>query len=155
MDVLIYSGQELFILDGDALLQFVLDDELLGLGRAGDPSMQLLHATWLMEKTVEELLKKDTTFEIVFFESAFRFPVSHRPLKLTRRSAGQAHSTIHTGESDYITSARRLARSVLMRRANLPDTKVHHFESLQDEKWKAWYQRKRVSSIILSPPGPY
>ncbi|KAJ8293829.1 putative helicase [Rhodotorula toruloides] len=129
MDVLIYSGQELFILDGDALLQFVLDDELLGLGRAGDPGMQLLHATWLMEKTVEELLKKDTTFEIVFFES-------------------QAHSTIHTGESDYITSARRLARSVLMRRANLPDTKVHHFESLQDEKWKAWYQRKRPMYVL-------
>jgi hypothetical protein len=79
MDVLIYSGQELFILDGDALLQFVLDDELLGLGRTGDPSMQLLHATWLMEKTVEELLKKDTTFEIVFFESALRSSVSDVP----------------------------------------------------------------------------
>jgi hypothetical protein len=73
MDVLIYSGQELFILDGDALLQFVLDDELLAFAKKGDPSLQLLHATWILEKTVEELLKKDCTFEIVFFESEFAF----------------------------------------------------------------------------------
>jgi hypothetical protein len=71
MDVLIYSGQELFILDGDALLQFVLDDELLAFAKKGDPSLQLLHATWILEKTIEELLKKDCTFEIVFFESEF------------------------------------------------------------------------------------
>lgn len=69
MDVLIYSGQELFIVDGDALVQFVLDDRLLAFAKSGDPSFQLLHATWLLEKTVEELLKKDCAFEIVFFES--------------------------------------------------------------------------------------
>ncbi|GAA5825082.1 hypothetical protein JCM11251_006092 [Rhodosporidiobolus azoricus] len=124
MDVLIYSGQELFVVDGDALLQFVLDDKLLAFAKKGDPSFQLLHATWILEKTVDELLKKDCTFEIVFFQD-------------------QAHATIHTGEPEYITSARRLARSILLRRANLPRTKVHQFESNRDEKWKAWYQHKR------------
>ncbi|GAA5967019.1 hypothetical protein JCM21900_002356 [Sporobolomyces salmonicolor] len=124
MDVLIYSGQELFIVDGDALLQFVLDDNLLAFAKQGDPSLQLLHATWLLEKTVEELLKKDCTFEIVFFDSL-------------------AHSTIHTGGPAYVTSARQLARSILIRRANLPGTKVHRFESLEDEQWKAWYLHRR------------
>jgi len=132
MDVLIYSGQELFILDGDALLQFVLDDPLLAFGRSGDPSLQLLHATYLLEKTVDDLLKKDTMFEIVFFES-------------------QAHASIHTGAPAYVSAARRLARSILIRRANLPDTKVHRFESLDDDEWKTWYQRKRVRP--LSPPS--
>ncbi|GAA6057212.1 hypothetical protein JCM3770_003263, partial [Rhodotorula araucariae] len=129
MDVLIYSGQELFILNGDALLQFVLDDPLLAFAHAGDPSLQLLHATWLLEKTVDDLLKKDTTFEIVFFES-------------------QAHTSIHTGAAEYIISARRLARSILIRRANLPETKVHRFQSLDDDEWKAWYQRKRPMYIL-------
>ncbi|GAA5972085.1 hypothetical protein JCM11641_002488 [Rhodosporidiobolus odoratus] len=129
MDVLIYSGQELFILDGDALLQFVLDDSLLAFAKAGDPSFQLLHATWLLEKTVEELLKKDCTFEIVFFDS-------------------QAHATVHTGEPDYITSARRLARSILLRRSNLPNIRVHQFASLQDDTWKTWYQRKRPMYVL-------
>lgn len=69
MDVLIYSGQELFVLDGDALLQFVLDNDRLAFAQEGDPSLQLLHATWLVEKTIDDLLKMDTTFEIVFFES--------------------------------------------------------------------------------------
>ena len=76
MDVLIYSGQELFIVDGDALVQFVLDDRLLAFAKSGDPSFQLLHATWLLEKTVEELLKKDCAFEIVFFESEFPLSAS-------------------------------------------------------------------------------
>ncbi|BGP17637.1 hypothetical protein JCM10213_001289 [Rhodosporidiobolus nylandii] len=129
MDVLIYSGQELFVLDGDALLQFVLDDHLLAFAKQGDPSLQLLHATWLLEKTVEELLKKDCTFEIVFFQS-------------------QSYATIRTGEPEYITSARRLARSILIRRSNLPNIKVHQFESLGDEKWKAWYQRKRPMYVL-------
>ncbi|GAA5895565.1 uncharacterized protein JCM6883_001549 [Sporobolomyces salmoneus] len=124
MDVLIYSGQELFIVDGDALVQFVLDDRLLAFAKSGDPSFQLLHATWLLEKTVEELLKKDCAFEIVFFES-------------------QAPATLHTGESSYVAAARQLARSVLLRRANLPGTKVHRFASLQDEEWKSWYLHRR------------
>ncbi|TNY21481.1 DEAD/DEAH box helicase [Rhodotorula diobovata] len=129
MDVLIYSGQELFILDGDALLQFVLDDPLLAFARTGDPSLQLLHATYLLEKTVDDLLKKDTMFEIVFFES-------------------QAHASIHTGAPAYVAAARRLARSILIRRANLPDTKVHRFQSLEDDEWKAWYQRKRPMYVL-------
>ncbi|GAA5927004.1 uncharacterized protein JCM15063_000429 [Sporobolomyces koalae] len=124
MDVLIYSGQELFIVDGDALLQFVLDDRLLTFAKTGDPSFQLLHATWLLEKTVEELLKKDCSFEIVFFES-------------------QAPATLHAGEAAYSVAARQLARAVLLRRANLPGTKVHRFASLQDDEWKAWYLHRR------------
>ncbi|GAA6028667.1 hypothetical protein JCM8097_007338 [Rhodosporidiobolus ruineniae] len=129
MDVLIYSGQELFILEGDALLQFVLDDELLAFAKNGDPSLQLLHATWLLEKTVEELLKKDCTFEIVFFNS-------------------QRHATAHTGESDYVNSARRLARSILLRRSNLPNIRVHQFESLEAAEWKAWYEHKRPMYVL-------
>ncbi|GAA5999548.1 uncharacterized protein JCM10292_004219 [Rhodotorula paludigena] len=129
MDVLIYSGQELFVLDGDALLQFVLDNDRLAFAQEGDPSLQLLHATWLVEKTIDDLLKMDTTFEIVFFES-------------------QAHGTIRTGEPAYITSARRLARTILIRRANVPQTRVHRFQSLEDDAWKAWYQHKRPMYVL-------
>ncbi|GAA5881820.1 hypothetical protein JCM3774_001290, partial [Rhodotorula dairenensis] len=129
MDVLIYSGQELFVLDGDALVQYVLDDSLLAFAKDGDPSLQLLHATWLLERTVDDLLKKDTAFEIVFFDSL-------------------AHSTYHTGASEYVVAARRLARSVLLRRANLPQTRLHRFDSLDDEKWQAWYQHKRPMYVL-------
>lgn len=80
-----FAGQELFVVDGkrrrsgsynpsanlvttgDALIQYVLDNELLRLGNAGEPSFQLLHATWLLETTIGEMLKRDCTFEIVFF----------------------------------------------------------------------------------------
>lgn len=85
-----YAGQELFFLDGvyhitlrspvllgfpeslflgDALLQLVLDDPLLALGKESDPSFQLLHATWRVEKILHDFVSRDCTFEIVFFES--------------------------------------------------------------------------------------
>lgn len=159
MDVLIYSGQELFVLDGDALVQFVLDDDLLAFAKDGDPSLQLLHATWLLERTVDDLLKKDTAFEIVFFDSGWNAASPARgalvPLSLTRRWTGLAHSTYHTGASDYVVAARRLARSILLRRANLPQTRLHRFDSLEDEKWQAWYQHKRVRTRASVPErGP-
>ena len=64
-----YAGQELFVVDGDALVQYVLDNELLALGKTGDASFQLLHATWLLERSIEQMVKGDCTFEIVFFQS--------------------------------------------------------------------------------------
>lgn len=64
-----YAGQELFVVDGDALVQYVLDNELLALGKTGDASFQLLHATWLLERSIEQMVKRDCTFEIVFFQS--------------------------------------------------------------------------------------
>lgn len=64
-----YAGQEHFLVDGDALLQYVLDDALLALGRDRDPSYQVLHALWLLEQTVDKLIKRDCTFSLVFFAS--------------------------------------------------------------------------------------
>lgn len=87
MDVLIYSGQELFVLDGDALLQYVLDDKLLAFAKDGDPSLQLMHATWLLERTVDDFLKKDTAFEIVFFDS--------EPMSSCTHTARLAHHSLN------------------------------------------------------------
>lgn len=38
-----YAGKELFLIDGDALIQVVLDDRLLGLGKEKSTSLPLLH----------------------------------------------------------------------------------------------------------------
>lgn len=51
----------------------MLDNQLLALGRDGDPSFQLLHATFLLERVVEEMIKRDCTFEVAFFECELQF----------------------------------------------------------------------------------
>lgn len=60
------------------MIAYVLADRLLSLGRAGDASsMQLLHATWLLEKTVQELQRRDCIFDVVFFDSESSLPTAH------------------------------------------------------------------------------
>ncbi|KAL8287587.1 hypothetical protein RQP46_003445 [Phenoliferia psychrophenolica] len=129
-----FAGQELFTVDGDALVQYVLDNELLALGRDGDPSFQLLHATFLLERVVEEMIKRDCTFEVAFFES-------------------NRHATTRPGESDYVTASRSLARSILIRRVNLPNVVVHTFESLEDEAWLEYYQKRRPMFLLGADGG--
>ncbi|ORY65665.1 hypothetical protein BCR35DRAFT_354923, partial [Leucosporidium creatinivorum] len=129
LDIVSYAGQERFVIDGDALISHVLDDQLLALGRKGDPSLQLLHATWKLEHTVQELQRRDCIFDVVFFDS-------------------QSYASVHAGADPYIVASRRLARAALQRRANLPGVKVYTFTSLLDDAWLDYYYHKRPMFIM-------
>lgn len=71
VDILAMSGQELFVIDGDALLSHVLDDPTLQLASSDEsnPSYQLLYATYLVERFLLQLKKRDCIFDVVFFDS--------------------------------------------------------------------------------------
>ncbi|TPX36142.1 hypothetical protein SmJEL517_g01613 [Synchytrium microbalum] len=126
MDVISdFAGQELFIIDGDALIEYVLDNNLLALGKDGDPSFQLLHAIWLLETTVQKLLSRDCAFEVVFFQC-------------------NRHFAMQLGESDNIVAARTLARSILSRElSQLPGIASYHFENLESLQWKKYFEHTR------------
>lgn len=68
VDILAMAGQELFVIDGDSLVSYVLQDSTLQLARKGDPSYQLLHATYLVEHLLHQLIKRDCIFDVVFFK---------------------------------------------------------------------------------------
>lgn len=57
------------------------------------------------------------------------------------------HSSIRTGDSEFVVQGRRLARDILARRANLPDVNVYSFGSLLDDAWLAYFHRKRVRDV--------
>ncbi|KAK4055914.1 hypothetical protein OIO90_003171 [Microbotryomycetes sp. JL221] len=124
IDILQFAGSELFAIDGDALVSYVLDNPLLALGRDEDPSLQLLHATWSLESTLRELQTHDCFFDVVFFENL-------------------RHTSVHTGLPPRVVESRRFAREVLRRRCNLPNVRVYSFESLQDEAWVDYYRSQR------------
>lgn len=86
-----YAGNELFLLEGDSLLLECFGDEkidfggesLLSGGLPGESSLnhgiysayyaldgfQLLHAVYVVERFLENLVKRKCNFHIVFFES--------------------------------------------------------------------------------------
>ncbi|KAM0753759.1 P-loop containing nucleoside triphosphate hydrolase protein [Meredithblackwellia eburnea MCA 4105] len=129
-----FAGQELFICDGDAVVQYVLDDELLALGRDRDPSFQLLHATFLLERLVQELLSRDCTFEVGFFDSN----------RLT---------TTQPGESLHRQSSRSLVRCLFQRHIAHLGIKVHQFESFEDKAWLDYYQTRRPMFLLGADGG--
>ncbi|TQS38013.1 hypothetical protein Golomagni_01491 [Golovinomyces magnicellulatus] len=59
-----YAGQELFLIEGDSLLCYCLDDKRVDF----NSGMQVLHATYVLERFLENLVKRHCNFHIVFFE---------------------------------------------------------------------------------------
>jgi hypothetical protein len=84
-------GSNEFLSPGESLLQHVLDDPLLALARTDgksvcnvksctclslrlfiDPSFQVLHAIYSMERLLNEMLRRSAIFDIVFWEGKLR-----------------------------------------------------------------------------------
>ncbi|KAI0262214.1 P-loop containing nucleoside triphosphate hydrolase protein [Gloeopeniophorella convolvens] len=132
-----YAGSECFVLDGESLLQHVLDDELLALGREGEPSFQLAHAVHSMELLLHEMCKRSAAFDVVFWEDA-----RHLTLK---------------GRSDSVVAARLLARALLFRHlcahAAGMGLVVHAFAGLADPAWQAYQRRTKPMFVMLNDGG--
>ncbi|KAJ7757625.1 hypothetical protein B0H16DRAFT_1721359 [Mycena metata] len=103
-----YAGAELFLISGESLLERVLDDPLLAIGRE-DMGFQLIHAYYILETTLLEFLDRRANFEIVFWQVNY-------------------HSTIHSGSSSFNVASRNLARSLLFEHLlNMDRVAVHTF----------------------------
>ncbi|GBE83891.1 Uncharacterized helicase [Sparassis crispa] len=129
-----YAGQELFVIDGDALIQHVLDDSLLGIGRPDDTSFQLPHALHSLERMLEEFLNRSAVFEIVFFQE-------------------NRHLTLHTGSSGYVFVSRSLARTLLVRHLKQLDIPVHVFTNLDDPLWTQYMKFTKPMFVMTNDGG--
>ncbi|KAH9002517.1 P-loop containing nucleoside triphosphate hydrolase protein, partial [Lactarius deliciosus] len=132
-----YAGNERFILDGESLLQQVLDDPLLALARSGDPSFQTLHAINSLERLLSDMLKRSAVFDIVFWEDT-----RHLTLK---------------GDTDFLVSSRSLARALLFshlaEHAPGMGLDIYAFSSLADPAWIVYQQRTKPMFVMLNDGG--
>ncbi|TRM55291.1 hypothetical protein BD626DRAFT_601103, partial [Schizophyllum amplum] len=133
MDILgDYAGEELFLIDGDSLIQRVLDDPLLALGKDGDVGFQTLHALYTLEKVLSEFVSRGCNFEIVFWED-------------------NAPITVKAGSGAFVTTSRRLARRILKHHCesvlNIP---VRTFQSLEDDAWVRYEHEKKPMFVLLN-----
>ncbi|PVG01333.1 P-loop containing nucleoside triphosphate hydrolase protein, partial [Serendipita vermifera] len=112
-----YAGKELFLVDGDALIQVVLDDRLLQLGRSNSCDFQILHAFYSVESFLHDLQKRGAVFHIIFFDS-------NRPL------------AIGTSANAWKASSRSLAHKTLKAYIQSLEFETHDFTDLSDQDWK-------------------
>ncbi|KAJ7762289.1 hypothetical protein DFH07DRAFT_813783 [Mycena maculata] len=129
-----YAGTELFIISGESLLERVLDDPLLAIGRTRDTSFQLLHAYYILETTLLEFINRRSNFEIVFWQVDY-------------------HSTIRTGDPSFIVASRYLARSLLFEHLMKLDVVVHTFEGFEDPSWLRFQYLRRPMFVLTNDGG--
>ncbi|KAH8807909.1 hypothetical protein F5884DRAFT_821438 [Xylogone sp. PMI_703] len=63
-----YAGKELFLIEGDSLLRHCFEDKRLDF----HDGFQILHAVYLVERFLDNLVKRHCNFEIAFFEGKHR-----------------------------------------------------------------------------------
>jgi len=146
---------------GEAMLQLVLDDPLLLIGRDGthfasfldlEPtcrpaslSFQILHAYHILENMVLEYHHRSANFEIAFWDGTFDSALSSRGSVPTRTDLSEnKHLSIQTGHSTFAVASRALARSMLFAHLLKLPVVVHVFDSLEDPAWKEYKVTKKA-----------
>ncbi|KAK0440417.1 uncharacterized protein EV420DRAFT_1315927 [Desarmillaria tabescens] len=122
-----YAGDEPFIIDGESLLQSVLDDPLLAIGR-NDGIFQALHAMYILENTLKSFVSRKANFEVIFW----------------RR------------QTSFVHSSRHLARQILLKHLQQLSSIVpmHQFGDLQDEFWKKYEASRKPMFVLISDSVP-
>ncbi|KAF9461731.1 hypothetical protein BDZ94DRAFT_800063 [Collybia nuda] len=129
-----YAGSEPFILDGESLLQIVLDDPLLAIGRNKEPSFQILHAFQILERTLIQFKQRSAEIEIVFWKT-------------------NRHATLKTGETSFVVASRTLARAILFKHLLKLGVAVHIFKDLDDPRWSSYEATKKPMFVMANDGG--
>ncbi|KAL4072373.1 hypothetical protein V8B97DRAFT_1958702 [Scleroderma yunnanense] len=127
-----YAGQEPFIVDGHSLIQLVIDDPLLALAKPDDPSFQILHAIHILERVLNELIKRSAVFDVVFWDE-------------------NRYAVLMTGSDRFNVASRSLARRILFNHLRtIPGVQVHAFSDLADPKWIEYRITRKPMFVFIN-----
>ncbi|KAH7094191.1 P-loop containing nucleoside triphosphate hydrolase protein [Auriculariales sp. MPI-PUGE-AT-0066] len=132
-----YAGMECFAIDGDALIQCVLDDPLLRLAREGDLSFQLVHAVHSLEKLLRCFVDRQANFDVVFWEY-------------------NRHLTCAVGADRETVTSATLARTLLARHLQFRLSQyfeVYVFTDLSDPSWLDYVAIRKPMFVTTSDGG--
>ncbi|KAF8556866.1 P-loop containing nucleoside triphosphate hydrolase protein [Imleria badia] len=126
-----YAGTEPFIIDGHSLIQLVIDDPLLALGKTGDPSFQILHAFHTLERTLDQFIKRSAVFDVVFWDE-------------------NRHVALKRGVGAFEEASRSLARKLLFNHLlKIRQVSVYVFTGLSDPQWREYlFLRKPMFALV-------
>ncbi|KAG1758646.1 hypothetical protein EDD22DRAFT_997577 [Suillus occidentalis] len=130
-----YAGAEPFVIDGHSLLQVVLDDRLLALAKDDDPSFQIIHAIYSLERILQNFRTRSANFDIVFFDV-------------------NRHLVLRAGESEFTVASRALARRLLYKHLqSLDSVNTLTFASLSDKDWVDYRVRTKPMFVMVNDGG--
>ncbi|KAG1725082.1 uncharacterized protein EDB91DRAFT_1267695 [Suillus paluster] len=115
-----YAGAEPFDIP---YYNAVLDDPLLALAKDDDPSFQIIHGIYLMERILNEFRRRSANFEIVFFNA-------------------NRHLVLQAGGSDFAVASRALARRILYKH-------IH----LSDKNWVDYHVQTKPMFVMINDGG--
>lgn len=111
-----YSGNELFLVDGDSLLLHCFSDEHLDF----EAGFQLLHATWTVENFLRNLISRRANFHVVFFDQ-------HRELCIPSFAPSASHAK-------YLLAREAIIRHLAVNlKATHPEVLVTVFPSITSD----------------------
>ncbi|KAE8449822.1 hypothetical protein EG329_007299 [Mollisiaceae sp. DMI_Dod_QoI] len=126
-----YAGKELFLLEGDSLLRECFDDERIDF----DGGFQLLHAIYVAERFLENLIKRHCQFHIAFFDE-------------------NAQLCVPIGKSEAQRTRYLLARAVIKRHLMLhlsgshPSVVVKNFPSLNGPEFQEYLHETPIHFVM-------
>lgn len=127
-----YAGNETFLIDGDSILLRCFQDKRLDM-REG---LQLLHAVYIVETFLYDLVRHKCRFHIAFFESLADLCIpEHVPASYHDRY--------------------RLVRAVVIRhlsvnlRTTHPEVEIRLYQSLSDERFQSYMQNTPPYFLML------
>ncbi|KAG1840478.1 hypothetical protein DFJ58DRAFT_858214 [Suillus subalutaceus] len=130
-----YAGAEPFVIDGHSLLQVVLDDCLLALAKDDDPSFQIIHAIYSLERILKNFRDRSANFDIIFFDV-------------------NRHLVLRAGESEFTVASRALARRLLYKHLrSLNSVNTFTFASLSDKNWVDYRVRVKPMFVMVNNGG--
>ncbi len=131
-----YAGRELFLLEGDSLLRECFSDDRLDF----HDGFQMLHAVFVVERFLENLIKRHCRFHIAFYDM---------------------HNTlcVPIGVSKNRQSRYLLARSVIIRHLQLhvPESsgiQIHIFPSLDSESFDQYLALSPIHFVMAHDGAP-
>ncbi|KAG1725070.1 uncharacterized protein EDB91DRAFT_1254929 [Suillus paluster] len=134
-----YAGDEPFVIDGHSLLQVVLDDPLLALAKDDDPSFQIIHAIYSLERILNEFQKRSANFDINYFSTIL----------------ANRHLVLRAGESEFTVASRALSTRLLYKHLqSLDSVNTLVFESLSDKDWVDYHVQAKPMFVVINDGGP-
>jgi hypothetical protein len=107
-----------------------------------DPSFQLAHAVYTLERTLSNFLARSAVFDIVFWQG--QLTLSHCALLIIEQFQGTMSLSLRTGDPEWVVSSRAFARALLLSHLATLDVTVHFFQDLQDAEWLKYRAIRQV-----------
>lgn len=130
---------------------YVMHNKLVPVDFTKDPSFQILHAVHSMERLLDDLKKRNAVFDIAFWHSPYTLLFhTSSPYADDPPHSDIRHATLKTGDSPFVTTSRKLARTLLYTHLKLNAEKMEvnvvTFKGLNDPAWDIYRRKTRVSS---------